>query len=94
MLVAALVEVDRLALQRVLGRREVDLGRAARAATVSTARSSAPSAVRASPPERSGEQLERVVGDRRRIGDPALGVGQRAPDERRPSARGSSARSS
>ena len=54
---------------------------APRARAVSTARSSAPSAVRASPAARRGEQLEGVVVDLRRVGDAALGVGQRSPHQ-------------
>ena len=77
--VALAVVVERLALQRVLDRGDVD--RASPRAR-STARSSAESATRASPPLRSASISSAASSTGGGSAMPALGVGQRPPQQR------------
>ena len=78
MLVARLVVEDGLALQRVLGVAERD-ARLLRAPAVAIASSSAFSAVRASPPERTARNVDHVVAG---TSSPAGAALERAPQQR------------
>ena len=77
--VALLVEAHRLALQRVLGELEVELRRRG-PSRLDRALERPVGGARVAPrPLR--EVVEGLVGDRRRIGDPALGVGERPVEQ-------------
>ena len=79
MAVSVAVVGQRLSLQRVLGGSRSTPWPLARA--VSTARSSAVKRHPRVAAGARGDELERLLGDRRRIGDPALGVRERALEE-------------